>query len=131
MSFAVKLCLWLLKRADLSLEDRNKLSTAILDSLQALPLRDIISVDETGSLLVNGRSVGIDEARLLREGARTLLNSPTRKVIRDQVAFQAITLGVHKVEKPEQMFFARAAIWWSQNEENLLKVLAGEQETAL
>lgn len=121
---AVKLAQYLL-RQNLSQELRLKLMSSILDNLQALPFRDIISVDDKGSLLVNGRKLDIEQTIQLRESATSALQSTALKLVTDQVLFNAVTLGVHKVERPEQMIFSRAAIWWGQQQHELLKLLSG------
>lgn len=123
-SIATKLAIFALKSARLPVKDRNLLTACILDRLAALPLRDIIHVNEEGNLLVNGRPVDVETARQLRESARGALTSTAFKFIRQQVAFQAINIGVHKAEDELQMFFGRAAIWWGQQEEIQLRLLA-------
>ena len=124
----VKIIVKLLQKSNLSLEDRNNLTTAVLDKLEALPLRAIIENNEEGILLVNGREVDLEKAGMLRTNAKSLLESPLHKLIHQQVAFTAITMGVHKVKTVEEMIFARAALWWGQQEISLLKLLAGQEE---
>lgn len=123
---AVKLAQFALKRADLSLEDRNKLTIHILKKLDAFPLRDMIVSNEEGKLLVNGRTLSAEGARQLRESARGALRSQARKFVHDQVLFTAITMGVHSLEKVEQSYFCRAAIWYGQQEDLILATLAQE-----
>jgi hypothetical protein len=120
----VKLTLFLLQRADLSLADRNLLTTALLDRLGALPLRDIVKVTDDGSIVINDRALDFEKLGLLRDSARTILNNQAWRTIRDQVAFQAISIGIHKMETVEQSYFARAALWWKQQELLLLSILA-------
>ncbi len=127
--FAVKFAQFLLKQ-DLSQDLKLKLMTSILENLHALPFRDIIVVDDSGKLLVNNRQLDIEQTIQLQESARSALQSVALKVINDQVSFNAITLGVHKVERPEQMVFSRAAIWWGQQQLQLLKLLAGDTGTS-
>ena len=124
----VNIIVKLLQKSNLSLEDRNNLTTAVLDKLEALPLRAIIENNEEGILLVNGREVDLEKAGMLRTNAKSLLESPLHKLIHQQVAFKAITMGVHKVKTVEEMIFARAALWWGQQEISLLKLLAGQEE---
>ncbi len=127
--FAVWLAMKLLKQ-NLPQELRSKLVTSILDNLQALPFRDIISVNEQGILLVNGRPLDNESGMQLRESSRAALQSVALKFINDQVAFNAVTMGVHKVERPEQMVFSRAAIWWGQQQLIQLRLLAGDDGTS-
>jgi hypothetical protein len=125
----IKLVVWLLESNKLSFESRNKLITCILNKLYALPFRDIIKRDEQGVLLVNGKPLDLEGSIVLKDSARGALQSVALKLIREQVAFNAVTLGVHQVQTPDQMIFSRAAIWWGQNEESLLKLLASEDGT--
>lgn len=124
---AIRLALWLLKRP-LTLSQRNLLTTAILERLGALPIRSSLSVNETtGEILVSGTPIDLDHARVLFEGAKQLLNNPVLKILWDQVAYNAIGFGVHKAENETQMYFARAALWWSQEEKRILGELSGTQ----
>lgn len=123
---AVKLARWVLRRTNLSIEDRNLLTTCILDTLGALPIRDMIIMNPNGQILVNEKQLTVEGARALRDGAITALKNPTLKLIHDQVAFAAIASGVHKQETERQSFFMRAALWYGQQEIELLNLLAGE-----
>lgn len=123
---AVKLSIFLLKHARTSYEDRACLTNQILDTLYALPLRDIITINEVGQITVHGREVDVETARALRESAKTALSSTSLDLIRSQVAYAAVTAGVHKAEMPEQILFGKAAIWWGQQEKALLELMAGD-----
>src|SRR6185369_815837 len=101
---ATILAIFSLKRADLSIKDRNKLLIHIADKLGALPFRDMITEDSNGSLLVNGRPVDIELARILRDSAKGALHSKAFTYIRDQVLYDAIKLGVHRAEDEKQMY---------------------------
>lgn len=124
---AVKLTVFLLKRVDLPVEERLILTTLVLKRLAALPIHDIIVINEQGSLLVNGEQIGVDVATALRYSAKVALDNQALKLIRNQVLYTAIVEGVHKHLTPEDSFFSRAAIWWNQKELDFLKALAGEE----
>ncbi len=123
-TLATRLAVFALTRSDLTIADRNKLTFAILDTNYALPFRDIIQVNDVGETLLNGHPLDMDKARQLRESARAALDNQALDVIRAQVAFAAVTLGVHKVLNAEQMLFARAALWWGQESDKHLRMLA-------
>lgn len=123
--------MWLLKSSNITLEDRNTLTTAILDKLTILPMYDIIKVNENGQLLINNRIVDLEKAKLLRESAMAALNNQSLKAVHEQVLFNAITMGVHNVITPDQMFFSRAAIWYSQQEIAILKTLAQQNDNVI
>lgn len=113
-----------LKRADLSIEDRSLLTSCILDSLVALPIRDIISTDEVGSLTVRGKVVELALAKKLRDSARVALENSALALIHEQVTFIAITTGFIKADSEKQSLFGKAAIWYGQEEVKLLTSLA-------
>lgn len=120
----ISLVLFLLAKKNISVKDRTRLTNAILDKLGAIPVRDIISERPDGTLVVQGHPVDIEMARKLREGAISMLESSVRKIVREQVAFRAVTLGVHKAESPEQVLFAKSALWNAQQEDELYSLLA-------
>lgn len=135
---ALKIIAFLLKSNDLSVEDRSLLTYLVLDNLHALPIRDIISFNEDGSVIVNGKTLVSEQITLLRESARAALNNTALKLIHDQVEFTAVTIGIHKSNKVENLLFGQSAIWYGQQEKNLLTVLANypdanemEQELSL
>lgn len=122
---AVKLTIWLLKRVHLSTEDKNRITNQLLDNLFVLPFRSIIEKNGDGELLVNGRTLEIEQARKVREGASVILNNYTWKLISDQVNYLAVVISTYKSEKSEQLLHAKAVIWWEQQTTKLLKELAG------
>lgn len=113
-----------LKRVNLTIEQRNSIVTNVLDALDALPLKDIITTSPEGELSINGRPVSLEVAQKLRESALAAVDNTALKVIKEQVAFAAVALGVHTVESERQMLFARAAIWYHQQLDKHLKILA-------
>lgn len=113
---------------ELTKEQRHKLSTLVLDKLDALPLRDIITADEGGRLLVDGSPVDIEMMRLLHAHANAALDNKADALISQQVMRIAIVNGLHKGDTPEKIYFYRAAIWWGQQRDELLKLLAQRGE---
>jgi len=122
MRWSVRLTAWLLSR-DLSIEERNLLTNAVLDRQYALPLRDSIQISDAG-VLIRGESIGPEQAIGLRQNAKAMLDNPILKLIREQVAFTAVTIGVHKQRIPEDIIFSKAALWWGQEEDRLLRIFA-------
>jgi len=113
---------WLLGNA--TVEERTLYTALLLDRLGALPLSDILYQDEAGTLLIGGRPVDIEKARLLRNAARNALDNAALVLIREQVAYQASVLGSTKAQTPTDLLFARAALWWVQEVEKKLRLLA-------
>lgn len=124
--FTVRMAMKLLRRADLSVESRSLLTTVLLDKLGALPFDDIITINESGEILVKGNQLDFEKAKQLREAARAALNNPALKLIWPSIAHAAVVTGVHKAENERQTFWARAVLWWSQKEQEMLYILAGE-----
>lgn len=122
----VKFTIWLLNRSNVSKDDRLLLTNAILDKLYAIPTRDIINLNEEGRLLVNNVPLDHEKTIQLRDSARAMLHSNARKMVKAQVAFNAVKMGVHKAKNTDEIFFAKAALWWGQQEDELYSLLAGE-----
>ncbi len=119
-----RLVIALLKWARLSIEDRTLLTVAMIDKLKALPVSDIISLDQKGSLLIEGKPVELNQAISLREGARLIVNSPTYRIVQAQILYQATKLGIHEGDTPEKVFFSKVAIWWHQEQKALYESFA-------
>jgi len=77
-------------------------------------------------MLVNGREVDMEMARLLRESAKGALDNRALNFVWEQVRYQAITLGVHQNTTPEQGLFAKAALWLEEEVRKNLHTLAQE-----
>lgn len=123
MRWSVRVIAWMLSR-NLSLQERNLLTNAALDRLYALPFHDIITIGQDGKALVRGEPLSYEQALLMHDSAKATLDSPVRKLVREQVAFLAVTIGVHKQTIPEDIIFSKAALWWGQREQELLEILA-------
>jgi hypothetical protein len=119
----VRFILWLLKGKRLTLTERQELSTAILDRLDALPLRAIVEISDEG-VLINGQQVDIDKLRVLRESAIAALDNKAFNFIGEQVVWLAVQNVVHKSTTPEQIYYYRAAIWFSEQMKQHLQILA-------
>lgn len=124
----VKLVCFLLKR-NLTLENRNKLSASVLDSLGALPLHNMFEINEEGELLVGGKVVSVDKAIQLKEYANSALDNQVLNLIREQVAYEAVVHGVHKANGDIGQLFMRNALWWEQRVLDHLKSLAGRSSS--
>lgn len=121
---AAKFAVWCLSKARLSYEDRALLTNQILDSLAALPLHDIIYINEEGSLFIRGKAVEMEVAKKLRDSAGVALNSYALNLIRDQVLFEALNMGMIGMTRIEESVFSKAAVWWGQRQEKILVMLA-------
>lgn len=122
-SLAVKLACFLLK-LNLNIQQRTKLVGAILDTNNAVPLRDIITFQEDGSMYIRGERIDHEKAVKLREGALMALDNYTRAIVLEQVASVAGRRGVAEGDTPEKLYFYRAALWWGMLEQEILEKLA-------
>lgn len=118
----------LLRSTVLTDTDRTKLSRVLMGELGALPLKEIIEVDREGNIFMNGELADPAVVKKLSNSAMGALQSYALKFVHDQVMFEAVKLGVHTVETERQMGFARAAIWYGQQETKWLKILAGTDQ---
>lgn len=123
-SFAVYLACYLLK-LPLTLQQRTRLVGAILESNNAVPLNDIITTAQNGSLIIDGKEIDYREALNLKEGAQIALDNSVRKLIKEQVASIAGRRGIAEGDTPDKLYFYRAAIWFMLTEEEFYKKLAG------
>lgn len=130
-NLAVKIAITLLDVCDLSLANRQIVVSKLLDKLAARPLRDIISVNEEGQLLVNDRPVSQEIVRTLRESARSVLSNQALKIVREQTERAAISTCLHASKSDLDNYFGKAALWYGQQEIAFLKMLAGDQEREL
>lgn len=110
---------------------RNKLLIHALETLSTLPLRDIISISEDGELFLQGKAVGMGEVLNLRESAAMALNNKAFNLIREQVQYESFVGAATKAVTGEDLIFYRAALWWGQQMEHHLKLLAQKQQPEL
>lgn len=107
-----------LKKAGLSLEDRTALVTALLDKLGAFPIGDMIITTPTG-ISINGRDLNPEQYIHFREQVVALKDNFARKMINEQLRYKATVIGVHESNTIDELLFAKAIIWFI-NEENIL-----------
>lgn len=115
-----KLAVWAVKNKRLSGEDKARVTNALYDNLQAIPLRNIITFNGEGTVLINGRKMTMEQSMAFVESARALKDSYARKMIHEQVLYEAVKMGIHQGLTPEMIQFSKAAIWYAQEENKLL-----------
>lgn len=125
-------CITLLRWSDLPLRERAMLTSALLQHLEALPLRDMISYSDEGILLVNGQQLGFEKMKVLREAAIAALGNQALQLLEQQVLSVAVQRGLHQADTTEKVMFYRAAIWYGgQLAEHLQKFAQQGQELSL
>lgn len=127
-TWVVKLAIALLKNTHLSNDDRQLLTSALLDKLGALPLRARIVMDEAGQIFVDRKQMTLEVAQEMKRSAKSMLNNFARRFVREQVTFMAIQMGVHQNTSPEQGLYAKAALWFFQEEDELYRKLAQTED---
>lgn len=124
---AAGIAVFLLTRVTLRNETKQLLTASLLTSLHVLPVRDIITHDETGKLFVGGRPLNFETAQALHKAAIAMRSNFARTFVEDQVRWHAVQMGVHQNNTPEQGLYAKAALWVLQELDALYKEL-GEDE---
>lgn len=122
----LKLLLWLLKRKKLSQQSRALILNTLLERVQALPLRDLITYDLEGTVRVNGKSLDKEQIIMLREGAVALEKNWAYKLIRDQLTYEAIKMGIHSSLSLDMVLMSKSVLWVIQNEKKIIQQLSGE-----
>jgi len=118
------LVIWLMRNTKFSTENRVMCTNALLDNLHAIPSHDIVNVVSGGRIFLNGKPVDDDKTSQVRNQAKDLLEHPLRQLVREEVSFRAVKLGVHKANDLNEMFFSKAAIWQAQQEDEIYEQLA-------
>lgn len=103
----------------------------VMHRLGAVPLTAMIQVDENRQILVRGRPVSTEQLVMLKESAAVAVNSQARNLIKEQVRFMAIDQGFLKSDDPKTQTFYKAALWFAQEEDTLLRQMAGPQDQSL
>jgi hypothetical protein len=125
----IKFIAYIIRKKKFSLENKTKIMNALIENLKIVPINAIIRLDEQNQLVVNGVTIGYEEAKVLRESAKLLLHSNARKLIHNQLIFEAINLGIHQGVNTEQILFSKAVIWLLKEQEKLIGKIA-QEETA-
>lgn len=119
-----KILAWGIRKWNFSDKDRLVLITGVMHSLDAVPLHAIISVDENRRILVQGKPISSEQAFALSESAATALRSQALSLVHEQVKFAAIDRGFLKSDDPRTQLFYKAALWFAQQERELLEMLS-------
>lgn len=114
----------ILKWKKLKGEDKTRIISALLENIDALPIRDAIKFDLEGTVIIRGNKLELEQAQNLKNAVATLKDNYARKIIQEQLLFEANMLGLHKGLTPEMIQFAKACIWCLENEELLINKLS-------
>lgn len=122
----IKLLLKLLKNKRIKSSDKELIYQALLEKIIILPIKDLITFDSDGTIKINGKGLETEQAINLRESAVALDKNWAYRVIKEQIAFEAIKIGIHKGNTLEQIIFPKAALWIQQQEIELINRLSGQ-----
>lgn len=122
----LRLLLWLFRSKRLKTEDRALILNFLLESVGALPINDIITFDPSGTVLIKGKELTTEQAIELREGAVSLQKNWAYRVIKEQIAYEAVKYGVHSSLTFDMLIFSKSALWIQQHEAKLISDLTGE-----
>lgn len=92
-------------------------------------MRAAITTDAANRILVHGKPVSAEQLMTLRETAASTLRSPARNLIHEQVRFMAIDRGFFQSDDPKAQVFYKAALWYAEQENDLLTQLAADSYT--
>lgn len=124
-----QLAVFALRHNRLSGEQKAFVTSALLANLNAFPIRDIIKIDDSGNLIVHGRTLDTEQRLALRESGANLKASLARQLVHDQMTFKAINLGIHNGLSTDAIIFSKAALWVIQEENALIDQFTGELST--
>ena len=119
-----RLTIAVLKCKRLTGEDKAMVTSALIDNIHAIPIRSVISYSQEGRLIINGREMPIDHIVPFVEGCQALRDSVQRKVIRDQILYNANEIGIAEGLTPDMILFSKAAIWVVREQDRLIDELA-------
>lgn len=124
--FLTKLTVYMLRNKKLTGEQKSLVLSELLKNMHTVPTRDIIKYDSVGTLLINGRPLDIEQAQVFLESCYALKNNPARKIINEQLTFEAIKLGIHSGLNSEMILFSKAILWQIEQENKLLADMSNE-----
>jgi hypothetical protein len=119
----LKFALWVIQHSKLTIAERTLCTGVILDKLEALPLSAILSDSDEG-ILINGKPLDFDKLQVLRNSAKAAIENQAINLIAEQVVWIATDRVIRKALTPEELYFYRAAIWFSEQMKQQLQSLA-------
>lgn len=124
----IKLLLKLLKSKKTNSEERSLILSFLLEKVNILPIKDIITYELDGTVKVNDKNLSLEQAISLRESAVALQANQCYRLIKEQIAYEAIKIGIHMGNTLEQIIFPKAALWIQTQEIELISKIVGQIE---
>lgn len=123
----MKLLLWLLRKP-VGLKNRALILNYLLESLGGLPYRDLITFKPDGTLLIGGKQLEPEQAVAFRESLVALQSNQAYRVIKEQIAYEAVKYGIHSSLTSDMLILSKAALWIQQQEIKLINDLSGQTD---
>lgn len=82
-------------------------------------------IDGGGNLLIRGVKPEPEQLITLRQHADALRDNQAWKLIREQVLYQAVSMGAFEGTDIDTILFSRAGVWYGQKEKEWVDLLAG------
>lgn len=120
----------MLRRKTLSPVDSIQLTNTVLAKIGSFPTHAIITVED-GKILIRGVPLERERAIVIRDSARQALGNMALREVHEQVLYNAIATSLHSAQNFEQTMFGKAAVWYGQQEIELLKQLAQDHTSEL
>lgn len=114
----LKLLLKLYKSKKTTAQDRAVILNALLEKINGFPITDILTYQDN-RIKINGKQLDIEQSIAFKEAAIALDKNWFYKVIKEQIAYEAINIGVHKGQTNDQLVFSKAVLWIQEREKEL------------
>jgi len=121
-----KLVLWALHSKKIVGENKTKITNALLENIGTLPTKRLITFDQYGTMLVNGKYLEVETAIRFKQSAMALRDNEVKRIMNDQLKALAIEMGVHNGLNPETIMFSKAFLYSIQEEDKLISQIIGE-----
>lgn len=101
-------------------ENKTRVINALLEKIDAFPVRSVISFGDQGTLSIKGRPLDAESVVAFHSAITSLKDNLARKLINEELSHKAITLGVRQALNPEMVMFSQAILYVIQEEEQLI-----------
>jgi len=122
-----KLVLWSLKSKKITGDNKTKITNLLLENIGTLPTQRLITFDQYGTLLLNGKHLELEQIMRFKQGAMALQDNEVRKVLHQSLKAMAVEMGVHNGLTPETIMFSKAWLYAIQEEDKLIAQLMGQE----
>lgn len=119
MNPTIKKVIQQFKKVKLTSEERIEIMNAMLEKLAVPPISDIITL-EKGEIKVKDHALDVQQLTDFKLSLMALQDNPARKILFEQIKYEAVKMGVHRSVSVDELLFSKAALWILNQEEELL-----------